>query len=97
MISQLLFTLIIKYLIRYSSEKGRLGEYESIGSCSKTCGGGKITKRRQCLPPYSHTGQVCYEDCTADREEKTEDCNTQRCFNGIEIYRLVKMITMTST
>ena len=53
---------------------GQWGEWHS-STCSKSCGGGKITKTRECNNPApSGLGR----DCIGNSEE-TQDCNVENC------------------
>ena len=53
---------------------GQWGDWHS-STCSKSCGGGKITKNRECNNPApSGLGR----DCIGNSEETT-DCNSDKC------------------
>ena len=73
--------IIIEFKSFPVSEVGTPGEFEYVGTCSKPCNGGKITKRRTCVPPTDNSGATCYQDCS-DLQEIEEDCNTKKCFDG---------------
>ena len=54
---------------------GGWGDWTSWGSCSRTCGGGRSTRKRRCNNPQpSSGGQQCSDDDSESRE-----CNTHSC------------------
>ena len=52
---------------------------DEIGTCSKSCGGGKITKQTKCVPPANYNGEVCYVCPEYSQKITVEDCNTHAC------------------
>jgi hypothetical protein len=58
----------------------RLTEWSDWSECSRSCGGGKRTKRRQCVYPdgSSGNGTDSENDCL-EQLEVTENCNTGKC------------------
>ena len=62
---------------------GNWGQWTDVGTCTKTCGSGTVTKRRECNNPApSNGGKQC--DDTSGNAKMVETlasqaCNTQAC------------------
>ena len=54
---------------------GNWGVWSEYDICTKTCGGGKQTRRRACDNPSPQNGG---EKCSGEAEEQ-RDCNMQPC------------------
>ena len=66
----------------YFKVDGGYSEWGSYGSCSKTCGGGKQTRKRACTnPPPANGGK----DCSGlGPDTSTKECNIRECPGRIE-------------
>ena len=76
------FTFIISYFLKYTFPNfpvgpvdGGWGEWKTWTKCTKTCGGGKTWRTRECdSPEPAHGGKYCQGLAT-----ETEGCNFIIC------------------
>ena len=61
--------------MNYSAVNGGWGAWTNIGTCSKSCGGGKQNQERYCNNPAPSCGG---KSCPGDAVMLI-DCNTQCC------------------
>ena len=56
---------------------GGYNEWSGFESCTRTCGGGKLIRRRSCInPPPAHGGRNC---SSQGPSIESKSCNTQKC------------------
>lgn len=56
---------------------GGYNQWSGFESCTRTCGGGKLIRRRSCInPPPAHGGRNC---SSQGPSIESKSCNTQKC------------------
>ena len=73
-----LFILLFVFVVN-----GGYSDWGQYGDCSKSCGGGKQTRKRTCTnPPPSHDGK----DCSGlGLDSSSRECSNQECPGKIPI------------
>ena len=66
----------VHFYLFFVTVDGNYTEWEDVGTCSVTCGGGLIKQRRTCTNPRSQHGG---KPCANETEFRDVECNNERC------------------